>query len=110
MQLGFNVRIFKDLKAKNLCYCLEDLAKQDFSSYASLVVCILSHGDEGVVEGVDGVNVKINELKYKFNSNVCPTLNGKPKIWIIQACQGKDIQYPKQAKCSQGGKVTRFII
>ncbi|XP_046449952.1 uncharacterized protein LOC124198235 isoform X2 [Daphnia pulex] len=101
-QLGFDVRIFKDLKAKDLCYCVQDLAKQDFSSYASLVVCILSHGDEGVVEGVDGESIKINELKYKFNSNDCPTLNGKPKIWIIQACQGNEIQYPIQAKDSHG--------
>jgi serine/threonine protein kinase len=102
MQLGFDVRIFKDLKAKNLCYCVEDLARQDFSSYASLVVCILSHGDEGVVEGVDGESIKINALKYKFNSNDCPTLNGKPKIWIIQACQGKGIQYPIQTNGSKG--------
>jgi hypothetical protein len=102
MQLGFDVRIFKDLKAKNLCYCVEDLARQDFSSYASLVVCILSHGDEGVVEGVDGESIKINKLKYKFNSNDCPTLNGKPKIWIIQACQGKGIQYPIQTNGSKG--------
>lgn len=99
--MGFDVRIFKDLKAKNLKNCIEDLAKQDFSSYASLIVCILSHGDEDVVGGVDGESVKINELKYKFNSNHCPTLNGKPKIWIIQACQGKGIQYPIQAKGSQ---------
>jgi hypothetical protein len=76
------------LKVKNLCYSIEDLAKYDFSSYASLVVCILSHRNEGAVAGVDGKIIKINELKYKFNSNHCPTLNGKPKIWIIRSVSG----------------------
>ncbi len=103
-EFWFDVRIFEDLKVKNLCYSIEDLAKYDFSSYASLVVCILSHRNEGAVAGVDGKIIKINELKYKFNSNHCPTLNGKPKIWIIQACQGSGIQYPIQPNSCQGGK------
>ena len=84
------------MKAQDLYNQIDELAKQDFSSYASLVICILSHGDEGVVEGVDSICIEINELKYKFNSNDCHTLNGKPKIWILQACQGNDVQKPIQ--------------
>jgi hypothetical protein len=93
------------LEAKVLYCCIDELASENFSSYASLVVCILSHGNEDVVEGVDGKNIKINELKYKFNSNDCPTLNGKPKIWIIEACQGKKIQNPMQPNGSQSRKM-----
>jgi hypothetical protein len=90
------------LTAQELRYQINELTQQNFSSYASLVVCILSHGDKGVVEGVDSECIKINDLKYKFNSNDCPTLNGKPKIWIIQACQGGDVQQPIQPNCSKG--------
>jgi hypothetical protein len=90
--LGFDVEIFENLKKKDLLYYIEGLRSRDFSTYASLIVCILSHGDENVVEGTDGKSLNINELKYKFNSNDCPSLNGKPKIWIIQACQGTENQ------------------
>lgn len=62
--------------------------KKDFSRYGSLVICLLSHGTEGVVEGIDGRQVSINNLKYKFSLEKCPELYGKPKIFIIQACQG----------------------
>lgn len=92
------------MKAKDLLYCIDELTKQDFSSYASLVVCILSHGEEEVVYGVDGTSLNINKLKYKFNSNDCPTLNGKPKIWIIQACQGRKDQNSIQPNPSKGKK------
>jgi hypothetical protein len=96
------VDIYQNLKAQDLRNQIDELAKKDFSSYASLVVCILSHGDEGVVAGVDSKNIKINDLKYKFNSNDCHSLNGKPKIWIIQACQGGDVQKPIQLNYSKG--------
>ncbi len=87
------MEIFENLKKKDLLYYIEDLTSRDnFSTYASLIVCILSHGDENVVEGTDGKSLNINELKYKFNSNACLSLNGKPKIWIIQACQGTENQ------------------
>ncbi len=104
---GFDVDIYRNLKAQELRNQIDELAKQDFSSYASLVVCILSHGLEDVVAGVDFKCININELKYKFNSNDCPTLNGKPKIWIIQACQGKDVQKPIQPNHSKGNYYTK---
>ena len=86
------MEIFRNLKAKDLLYYTDDLIRRDFSGYASLVVCILSHGDENVVKGTDFKNVTIDDLKYKFNSHNCPSLNGKPKIWIVQACQGHKSQ------------------
>ncbi len=88
------MEIFENLKKKDLLYYIEGLTFRDFSTYASLIVCILSHGNENVVEGTDGKSLNINDLKYKFNSNDCPSLNEKPKIWIIQACQGTEHQEP----------------
>lgn len=64
------------------------------------VVCILSHGDDhGLVYGVDskssgitGVpaapSVKLRDLISRFNPKQCPDLNGKPKLFFIQACRG----------------------
>lgn len=62
--------------------------RKGFSAYGSLVVCIMSHGLEGTVAGSDGRFVNINKLKYQFSFEKCPDLYGKPKIFIIQACQG----------------------
>ena len=60
-----------------------------WSSYASLVLCILSHGGDGVIYGINGESVRMNDLKYAFNHEQCPELSGKPKLFVIQACRGE---------------------
>ena len=90
------VKDHKNLTAAELRQTMKDLAKEKgpngesiFQGYASLVVCLLSHGDQGTVCGVDNEKVNVVELQYEiFNSESCPELSDKPKIFIIQACQG----------------------
>lgn len=67
---------------------MKKLAAKDFSKYGCLVVCLLSHGIENAIAGSDSRYVNVNKLKYKFSYNYCPSLYGKPKIFIVQACQG----------------------
>jgi hypothetical protein len=93
---GYDVRPYTNLTAEQLRKTLKDLAKEKdlkgqsiFKGYASLVVCLLSHGGLGTVLGTDRQPVNVLELQYEtFNSEMCPDLNDKPKIFIIQACQG----------------------
>ena len=93
---GYDVRTYNNLTAEQLRQTLKDLAKEKdsmgqsiFKRYASLVVCLLSHGSLGSVMGIDRQPVNVLELQYEtFNSETCPDLNDKPKIFIIQACQG----------------------
>lgn len=61
-----------------------------------LVCCVLSHGSEGGVYGVDGSIVSIKDLMQPFNGEMCPSLFKKPKIFFIQACQGIKEQPPIQ--------------
>ncbi len=68
---------------------MKKLATEDFSNYGCLVVCLLSHGIENAIAGADSLYVNVNKLKYKFSYNNCPSLYGKPKIFIVQACQGE---------------------
>ena len=43
----------------------------------------------GVVYGVDGNQVNIaEEICAPFDGANCPSLSGKPKVFIVQACQG----------------------
>ena len=61
---------------------------KDHSNADCFALIILSHGDEGVVKGVDGKQVEISWIKTCFDGYFCPKLAGKPKLLIIQACQG----------------------
>jgi len=89
LNLGFDVEKHHDLMAWELKATVDELVnKKDFSRYGSLVICLLSHGTEGALEGIDSRKVNINNLKYKFSLEKCPDLYGKPKIFIVQACQG----------------------
>ena len=91
---GYDLRIYADLTAEGLKQTVKDLAEEKkdgdsiFKGYASLVVCILSHGGPGTVEGIDGKPVNVSELQWAFSSEKCPDLQDKPKIFFIQACQG----------------------
>lgn len=91
---GYNVLSYKNLRADQITTLLtsrtlEHLANTSLKSYASLVVCLLGHGDKGVLQGVDGVSVSLNTIQYDaFNDQACPYLKGKPKIFIVLAFQG----------------------
>ena len=67
--------------------CLKDEATNMVESDAAVIV-LVSHGSKGCVYGADGHEVPIGEIQEIFNGENSPTLNGKPKIFIIQACQG----------------------
>ncbi len=73
-----------------------------FNDYASLVVCFLGHGDQGVVIGVDNGRVPLNKIQYDaFDDNHCPDLKGKPKVFIILACQGDKPQQEIQRNSNE---------
>ncbi len=77
---------------------LESRIGKEFNNFASLIVCILSHGRKGAVDGVDighnrnNIPVLIDDLRYTFSSGGCEALKGKPKIFIVLACQGENEQ------------------
>jgi hypothetical protein len=54
-----------------------------------LIVCLLSHGEQGIVYGSNSIPVTVATLKSKMASR---DLLGIPKILIIQACQGSILQ------------------
>ena len=57
----------------------------DHLKYNGIICAILSHGEEGLIYGTDGT-VSIKELATIFQVDA---LHGKPKLFFIQACQGK---------------------
>lgn len=56
----------------------------------AFICCILSHGNKGVVLGIDREALSIKQITRTFKDQ--SALTGKPKVFLIQACQGKPIQ------------------
>lgn len=114
-ELNFEVTVKRNLKSKRIRHEMASLAKKDHSKYDCCVVIILSHGTEashnrfpGAVHGVDGPAVPIQIITNYLNGQNCPSLQGKPKLFFIQACGGdeKDIGFevsPDDAQPSVGG-------
>ncbi|XP_019733387.1 caspase-8 isoform X2 [Hippocampus comes] len=91
-KFGFQVIVYSNLTAAEIRRELKDIATRNFSEDDALVVCVLSHGAKGCVHGTDGETVSLQELTQPFTSGFVPTLAGKPKLFFIQACQGKAFQ------------------
>lgn len=93
-QLQYKVKMVRNQTSKQLKETLLQFAKLDDHRAAdSMVVCLLSHGLEGQIYGVDGVLVSIPDLLALFNGYVAKDLVGKPKLFFIQACRGSDFDH-----------------
>ncbi|XP_003975924.2 caspase-8-like [Takifugu rubripes] len=111
--LGFRVLMCKDQtkekmdRALNCFASLSDLSQlQEFdvkewsgSRFVDLQVdpkhgdaficCILSHGEKSAVLGIDGEPLCIKQIIRTFKATRQSALVSKPKMFLIQACQGK---------------------
>lgn len=91
--LGFSVYTYNDV-TKN---CLEEIL-QEFKSHPGnadgdcFVFFALTHGEFGAVYSSDEAIIPIREIMSHFTAQQCPGLAHKPKLFFIQACQGKAIQ------------------
>ena len=61
--------------------------------HSSVVVVLMSHGDNNGIYGTDEQIVRLNEIQDKFTGRNCPALVDKPKIIFIQACRGRKNWY-----------------
>ncbi|KAM3605089.1 uncharacterized protein V6R79_020432 [Siganus canaliculatus] len=109
---GFIVVEHKNLTAGEMRHELNELGARNFTKEDALVVCVLSHGEKGCVFGCDGEKVMLDQLTDPFTSGNAPTLAGKPKLFFIQACQGRGYQrgaVPCPPRASQDEKPTESI-
>ncbi|XP_028847167.1 caspase-8 isoform X2 [Denticeps clupeoides] len=92
--LGFTVEIERDRKCSDIKNVLEKMRSRDHSDMDCFACCVLSHGLEGFVYGVDEECVKLREIMEPFSGHRCSSLVGKPKLFFVQACQGTKEQTP----------------
>ncbi|BES94466.1 caspase invertebrate, apoptosis-related cysteine protease [Nesidiocoris tenuis] len=86
--LGFQVITRDNLHADATLKTLKEVAKRDHSYSDCFVLCYLSHGGLGYVSAADD-NIPTEKIFDLFTADNCPSLIGKPKLFFIQACQGK---------------------
>ncbi|NXQ49589.1 CASP6 protein, partial [Catharus fuscescens] len=85
--LGFEVKLFDDLKAEDVRQKIYEASKDDHSNADCFVCVFLSHGEDDHIYAYDD-KIKIQTITDMFRGDKCQSLVGKPKIFIIQACRG----------------------
>ncbi|KAF1666556.1 Caspase-8, partial [Aptenodytes patagonicus] len=91
-KLHFTIAEYRDLTAEEIRKTVNIYQCEDHKDKDCFVCCILSHGKKGIVYGVDGQEVPIQELTTSFTGQNCRSLAGKPKVFFVQACQGDACQ------------------
>merc|ERR1712071_719533 len=87
--LNFKVSLFNDLTVEQLTTEIAKLAEEDHSDRDCIIIALMSHGGDGILYARDA-QYKPECLWSNFTSDKCPSLAGKPKLFFIQACQGKN--------------------
>lgn len=91
-ELEFDIKVYKDLTTVQMLQVMTEAAKRDHSTSDCFGCAILSHGDDGIVYGTDGI-IQVESLVAPFKGDICPGLLGKPKLFFIQACRGSRLDH-----------------
>ncbi|XP_053357973.1 caspase-6-like [Clarias gariepinus] len=86
-QLGFEVKVFNDLKQEEVLEIIKEAANANHADADCFVCIFLSHGEAGHVYAYND-KIDILEMTSLFRGDKCHSLVGKPKIFILQACRG----------------------
>ena len=96
--LGFEVTTKENLTKSELMKELDAMACKDHSRYDCFVLWLMSHGDKDVVYGTDGEVVFLETVRELFSNSSCRSLDGKPKVFFIQACRGDREEFVESDK------------
>ncbi|PSN34881.1 hypothetical protein C0J52_22862 [Blattella germanica] len=89
--MGFITIVEENLSHVEMLNKLRDCVRTQFTNkHSCFVLCILSHGVQGMVCGVNSVALYEEELENVFKDE--PALINIPKVMILQACQGEKLQ------------------
>ncbi|XP_063166711.1 caspase-6 isoform X2 [Candoia aspera] len=86
-ELGFEVKCFDDLRAEEVLQNIYNVSAGQHEDADCFMCVFLSHGEDNHVYAYDA-KIKIQTLTTMFRGDKCPSLIGKPKIFVIQACRG----------------------
>ncbi|XP_023813211.2 caspase-6 [Oryzias latipes] len=87
LDLNFDVRSYDDAKQTDVLDRIHEASEEDHSDADCFLLVFLSHGENNCVYTYDGM-INIQDITAAFRGDNCPSLVGKPKIFIFQACRG----------------------
>ena len=88
--LNFQVDRYHNATCAEILAAFSDAANEDHSDADCFAGVLLSHGEEDLIMGVDA-KLAIKDIFEMFKANNCKSLAGKPKLFFIQACRGKEL-------------------
>lgn len=68
------------------------VSNMDHSENDCFLIAVMTHGSKGKLYAYD-THYKYKEMWSPFYTSHCPSLKEKPKIFLIQACQGKLVDH-----------------
>ncbi|KAG8037666.1 hypothetical protein G9C98_005877 [Cotesia typhae] len=86
--LSFEVDDFSNLTHREIAQMLRKVADMDHTQHNCLLIVVMTHGDLGILYAYDKM-YHANDIWSFFTPENCPSLVDKPKLFFIQACQGK---------------------
>ncbi|XP_030638356.1 caspase-8-like [Chanos chanos] len=85
--LGFTVELYKNQTSLEMLNLVHEISKR--GDHGDIFVCcILTHGSNDGVFGIDGDIIRVKHILDQFNALNCPALANKPKLFFIEASRG----------------------
>ena len=107
--LGYTVEVHRNLTAHQIETIFSYYRSCDHTLFDSFVICILSHGDDGHIFGIDSKRVELRTIVSLLNAESCSSLAGKPKVFFIQACRGDDRGRGTQIASDSGSQLPSTV-
>ncbi|XP_065075295.1 caspase-1-like [Ochlerotatus camptorhynchus] len=96
-QLGFqteDIEVYNNISKGEINGIAENLKNNaDLEISDCLVVVILTHGNENDTLMANDKEYHLYEFIENFNPTTLESMAGKPKLFIIQACRGKEVDH-----------------
>jgi hypothetical protein len=98
-QLHFDVIMMKNTNKIDIINILTEISnRNELNDHNAFVFMIIAHGNEkNEIYGFDSETIKIRDLMDLMNTENCPKLRSKPKLFFFNCCRGSkifQIKYP----------------
>jgi caspase-like apoptosis-related cysteine protease len=97
---GFEVEICMDFTYDQIINKISEVANELHDLNQCLFVAFSTHGGEDGVLLSKDKEYELDEIIDKFTAENCPSLKGKPKIFVVDACRGINIDRGVELKNS----------
>jgi len=85
--MDFQIEMHEDSTLAEIECTLKEMSARDHSDCDCFLLVFMSHGLEGKLAARDQI-FDVSLLWHSFTPEVSPSLKGKPKIFVLQSCQG----------------------